>query len=655
MFDLVKFIVFLFFFVFLPGRLVVLLAKIKLPFIEEILISLALGIPLLTFSSWVLGYLTLSFLLFPLFILADLFLFLKLKWRPEKLRFTKKSLLPIFVISVGSLFQGLLMFKSGTFYQGGIAFWGVHGYDGIWHAALIQELSSHFPPQNPGFAGEALKNYHFLTDLFMAQIYRVTRIPILDLYFRFCPAFFVVLLNSLVFLFAKRWSGKTSIACWSVFFVSVAGSFGWVPQLFGKGSNNWETAFWGIQPTTAFLNPPFGVSLILLVLGLVLFEIYLKERTRSLILILSFVFGLLVGFKVYAGIIVLGGLGILGIWEIFKKESDLLLAFFLSLVLALLIYLPTSSGSTNFLVWQPWWFIKTMIEAPDRLNWSSLELRRQIYVAYNDWISLFLLQTMAFFIFLVGNLGTRVIGFITAVKKIFRGLSIDRFLLLIALIAFLPPIFFTQKAVPWNSIQFLYYFIFVFSFFAAETMVLIISKLKFRIFKIIFILLVVACALPSTIKTIYWFTAPVPTTLLDKKEVEALKFLKEKSKIDDILLTYPYGERQAKHFPKPSVPLTYYNSPYVSFFTARRVFLEDQNAAIILSYNLDQRLSEEKEFFSFKDSGLAKKFLEEKNIQFIYLVDDQGSQLQPDKIGLEKIFDNQKVRIYNRWQNTVDY
>ncbi len=646
MLDFLKFLIFLFLFVFLPGRLVILLAKIKLPSIEEILISLALGIPLLTFSSWVLGYLTLSFLLFPILLFADLYLVFYKKWRLPKIKIQEGDYLPIFVVILGALFQGLLMFKSGTFYQGGLAFWGVHGYDGIWHAVLIQELANHFPPQNPGFAGEALKNYHFLADLFMAQIYKLTRTPILDLYFRFCPAFFVVLLNSLVFLFAKRWSGKVSIACWSVFFVSVAGSFGWVPPLFGKGSNNWETAFWGVQPTTAFLNPPFGVSLILLVLGLVLLEIYLKKRTRSLILILSFVFGILSGFKVYAGIIVLGTLGILGIWEIFKKRNDLLLTFFLSLILALLIYLPTSSGSTNFLVWQPWWFIKTMVEAPDRLNWSSLELRRQIYVAYNDWISLFFLQTIAFFIFLVGNLGTRVIGFIEAAKKIFRGLSIDRFLLLIALIAFLPPIFFTQKAVPWNSIQFLYYFIFIFSFFAAESVVLIISKLKIKILKIIFGVLIIAFALPSTIKTIYWFNAPIPTTLLDQKEVEALKFLKEKSKPEDILLTYPYGELQSKHFPKPPVPMTYYNSAYVSFFTGRRVFLEDQNAAIILSYNLDQRLSEEKEFFSFKDFGLAKKFLKERSIHFIYLVDDQGSQLQPDKIGLEKIFDNQKVRIY---------
>lgn len=646
MFDLLKFITFLFFFVFLPGRFIFHLSKVKLPSVETVLLSSALGILVLTFTSWILGHLRVDFLTFPILLLIDFYLIFGLRWRPEIPSFHKKHLLPLVVILIGATFHGLLMFKSGTFYQGGIAFWGVHGYDGIWHAALIQELSNHFPPQNPGFAGEALKNYHFLTDLFIAQIHKVTRIPILDLYFRFCPAFFVVLLNSLVFLFAKKWSGKTSIACWSVFFVSVAGSFGWVPQLFGKGSNNWETAFWGIQPTTSFLNPPFGVSLILLVLGLVLLEIYLKKRTRSLILIISFVFGLLVGFKIYAGIIVLGALGVLGASRALRGKRDLLFIFILSVLLALVIYLPTSSGSTNFLVWQPWWFIKTMVEAPDRLNWPSLELRRQVYVAYNDWISLFFLQTIAFFIFLVGNLGTRVIGFITAAKKIFKGLLIDRFLLFIALIAFLPPIFFTQKAVLWNSIQFFYYFTFVFSFFAAESVVLIISKFKIKILKIIFGVLIIAFALPSTIKTIYWFNAPTPTTLLDQKEVEALKFLKEKSKIDDILLTYPYGEGQAKNFPKPPVPMTHYNSQYVSFFSERRVFLEDQNTATILGYDLEKRLKQVKNFFLTDNMTVAKDFLIQNKISYVYLVDDQDLIADKEAAGLVKIFDNQKVRIY---------
>lgn len=656
MLEAIKFALFVFVFLFLPGRLVLSFVKNDFSKIENFIISTALGIALLTFFAYLFGFLSLSFLVYPLLLLADFYLIFFKKWRPSFTPVLPKDYLPIAVVLVGAVFQGALLFKSGTSYQGGLAFWGVHGYDAVWHLALIRELVSHFPPQNPGFAGELLKNYHFLTDLFLAQTHKITGISILNLYFRFAPLLWTLLLNSLIYFFVKRWLGKISVACWAVFFTSIAGSFGWVPQLFGKGSNNWETAFWGIQPTSAFLNPPFGLSLVLLMLGLILLDLYLKERTKALAILVAFAFGILIGFKVYAGIIVLGGLGVLGGLRALKGEKNLFLIFLLSGFLALGIYLPFASGSTNFLVWQPWWFIKTMIEAPDRLNWSSLELRRQVYVQYHDFISLFLLQAFAFLIFLFGNLGTRFLGFLSLVKRLLRGHIMDGFVLLLLIFAFLPPIFFIQKAVHWNSIQFFYYFTFLFSFFAAEGVVLILSKLRFsarggpalgwKILKIFFLLLVIGAALPSTLKTIYWFNAPTPTTLLVKEEIEALRFLGQNSKPEEITLTYPFHYAVARAFKEPPVPMTYYNSPYVSFFAGRRVYLEDQNAATLLGYEIDFRLSQEREFFSTRNTSWAKNFLEENKINYLYLVDNQDLNAGKEELGLEEVFNNQKVRIY---------
>jgi hypothetical protein len=436
------------------------------------------------------------------------------------------------------------------------------------------------------------------------------------------------------------------VAAWAVFFASIAGSFGWIPPLFGRGSNNWETAFWGIQPTSAFLNPPFGVSLILLMADLLLLDYFLKEKDKRVLPLVIFLSGIMIGFKIYGGIVLLGALGVLGGLRLLKREPGLLLAFFGGLCLTLLVYLPAGSGSTNYLVWKPWWFIQTMIEAPDRLNWPSLELRRQVYVAYHNWRNIIILQTFAFLIFLFGNLGTRFFGFISFAKGVLRKKETDTLLALIALLAFLPPIFFVQKVVPWNSIQFLYYFTFIFSFFAAVSVVSIISKLKQRIIKTVFVLVVVLAAMPSTIETIHWFTAPTPTTFLDKSEIEALRFLKNNSLAKDVLLTYPFEESQQKNYPNPPVPMTYYNSPYVSFFTARRVYLEDQNSARILSYDLLGRLGKEKFFFGTDDPNAARSFLTDNQIIYIYMVDNQAFKLSPERIGVKEIFNNQKVRIY---------
>jgi hypothetical protein len=130
------------------------------------------------------------------------------------------------------------------------------------------------------------------------------------------------------------------------------------------------------------------------------------------------------------------------------------------------------------------------------------------------------------------------------------------------------------------------------------------------------------------------------------EEVKALRFLKLNSKKDEIILTFPFNDYVAKKFKEPPVPMTYYNSPYVSFFTGRRVFLEDQNAAMILGYDLEGRLTQEKRFFETNNLVFAREFLILNKIVYLYLVDDQDLSVDKQALGLKEIFDNQKVRIY---------
>ncbi len=353
------------------------------------------------------------------------------------------------------------------------------------------------------------------------------------------------------------------------------------------------------------------------------------------------------GIKVYAGLIILATLLLIGIWQLIRKQDrSILLVFFISLIFSLLVYLPSSKATADFMVFEPWWFIRTMVQAPDRLNWPTLELRRQTYALIDDFISLFFLEAFVFMIFVMGNLGVRLIGFLSFGKRVFKGELIDRFLILACLVAFLPPIFFVQKAVPWNSIQFFYYFIFLFSFFAAFSFNWILEKARFLFLKLLIIILFVSLALPSTLRTIYWFNAPVPTTLLEAGELEALEFLRENSREGEIIFTYPFNPAIQKRYKEPPVPMTYYNSPYVAFFTGQRVFLEDQNAATILGYNLEERLAQEEEFLMTENLLLAREFLNKNKISYLYLVNDQDLVVDKEELGLKEIFNNQKVRIY---------
>jgi len=632
--------------VFIPGAVLLSWVKSKFSFSERLVLSFSVGLVIFTLLGFFLSLLGLRFLILPV-ELVFVFYFFKKKIYQEFKRPGKIEKWPVLAVVIGGLTQALLMLKSGLPFKGGLAFWGVHGYDGIWHTSLIAELARAFPPQNPGFVGHLLKNYHFLTDLFIAQIHLFSQIPILDLYFRFCPLFFVFLLNSLIYIFALRWSGKKTVAFLSIFFVSIAGSFGWILPFLGFGSNNWETAFWGIQTPSSFVNPPFGISLIIILSGLIILDFYQRKKERILAFLLIASFGSLIGFKVYGALIFLLALELVGVWEIIRrKDFSFFTVYFASGLVSLGIFFPFSRASTGFLIWQPWWFIRTMIQAPDRVNWQTLELKRQVYSSHYDFFNLFVVEGIAFLIFLFGNLSARALGFLALPERVKKSGLLDKILFLVLPLAFLPPIFFIQKAVPWNAIQFLYYFTFVFSFFAALATDKLLAFFKPKFLKAVFLLILIGVSLPSTIETIHWFTAPTPTTLLEVGEVEALAFLKENSQKDDIILTYPHGEVTIRNFPEPPVPMTYYNSPYVSFFADRRVFLEDQNAATILDYPVEERLRKVRHFFQTEEVDEAKQFLVQEKIAYIYLVEFQEIVADQEALGLEKIFDNQKVRIF---------
>ncbi|HUW22062.1 MAG TPA: hypothetical protein VMW41_05370 [Candidatus Bathyarchaeia archaeon] len=643
---IVKFLSFFFFLLFAPGELVLSWLKVKLTEFERPVVALSLGIVILTLASFVLRWLHLNFLLWPLLFFAG-FCFLRRKWQPILRKPASTDWLIILLILGGSIFQSLVMIKSGTNYQGGIAFWGVHGHDGLWHATLIQELAQDFPGQNPGFAGETLKNYHYFFDLFAAETYRLTKIPILNLYFRYLPIFLAFLLNSLVYIFASRWSGRKSVGCWAVFFNAFASSFGFLLPFFGIGSDNWETAFWAMQPATSLQNPPFYLSLLILVLGLFLLWSFEAEKKWNLkrLTILALVFGSIIEFKVYGGLIVLVALLAIGLWQqVSSKQTNLLKVALFSLVTALVVYLPSNKTSTALVKWQPFWFVRVMIQAGDRMNWVSWELRRQVYVFYRNRLGVLLIDGVALACFIIGNLGVRSLGLIEVFKKLIRPKIIDLLLVILLAAGLLPPLFLIQEYLPWNTIQFFYYAIFITGFFTAFTVDGLIKKIRPVSLKAVMVSVLLLFSLPGSLKTISWHWGKTPTALLDRSEKDALSFVENNSGRSEVILAYPYASGSESHFSAP-VPLSYYNAAYVSFFTNRRVYLEDQTAALIQDYGLEERLAKVKNFFMTTDASLANEFLKESHIKYIYLVDDQSWQADLGN-KLELFYSNDRVKVY---------
>ena len=343
------------------------------------------------------------------------------------------------LIIIGSAVWSITMVKSGLVYNYGMGFWGPNGHDGIWHLAIINSLSQ-FRWDMPIFAGELLKNYHLGFDLFLAIIHKLTSIPISNLYFQVSPPIFALAIGWLSYKFVLDWKQSERAALWAVFFTYFGSSLGWV---LGKG----ESAFWSQQAISTLINPPYALSLVILLLALRC----LQNQKWILAVIL---FAVLPQVKIYAG-----ALGFLGLLTASVKNRKLIWVFLGSLVIYLATNYQLLITGYSLLVWQPGWYLETMMSYSDRIGWTKFYSAMTNYRLGGQWAKAILAYGVAFGIFWVGNMGTRLI----AIKRIKRlsELSWEEIFMATVIAAGLAiPMFFLQRGTPWNTIQFFYYSLF---------------------------------------------------------------------------------------------------------------------------------------------------------------------------------------------------
>ncbi|MEK7497526.1 MAG: hypothetical protein AAB656_01260 [Patescibacteria group bacterium] len=548
--------------------------------------------------------------------------------------FQKSSIFFWILLIVGSVSWSLTMVKSGMLYPSGMGFWGPNGHDGIWHIALSESLARGSFDM-PTFSGARLQNYHIGFDLLLAGINRLTNIPISTLYFQILPPLLAIAIGTLTYLFVKKLSSSTSSALWAMFFVYFGGSLGFI---FNKG----ESAFWSQQAISTLINPPFALSLVLILCGLLLL---LNKKY----IFAAIVFGVLIEIKAYAGLLVLGSLLTAGVWRIVKERKfDLMFTFVAAFIISLIIFIPLNKNSGSLLVFQPFWFLETMMGLSDRIGWQRFYSAMTNYKLGGFWWKWIPAYTIAFVIFCVGNLGTRIVKDIWLFKKLkaLKSLTwIDIFIFSMIGAGILVPTFFLQKGTPWNTIQFFYYSIFFSSILAGVAISHIKSKLA--------LMLIVLVTIPTTILTLKdVYLPPRPPAKISNVELDALGFLRNQP--SGIVLTYPFDEFKAKEaINNPPRPLYFYDSTsYVSAFSAKSTYLEDQVNLDITGYDWKERRDKVLNFISTKDEPIAKGFLTENNIKYLYLVKgagplvDEELRLGSGQLGLTKIFENNEVNIY---------
>lgn len=551
------------------------------------------------------------------------------------------------LIILGTVIWSLTMIKSGLIYSFGMGFWGPNGHDGVWHIALAESLARG-SWQMPVFAGEAIKNYHIGFDLILAMLHKLTFIPISTLYFQIIPPILALGIGFAVYLFVLTWKKSTSQALWATFFVYFGGSLGWVITLLRERQIGGESLFWSQQGISTLINPPFALSLILILLGLTLLIKGTRIGDKKRLIAVTFIFGILVQIKVYAGILCLAALLVAGVARMGKKRKiDVIKVFAGALVVSILLFSPVTRGVEDTIILRPFWFLETMMSFSDRFYWPKFGEAMVNYRLGGVWFKGVIAYLSAFAVFLIGNFGTRAIGafwFVNKMKNFRKAGYVDAFLITVIAAGIIVPMFYVQSGTAWNTLQFFYYSLMFSGILAGIVLGKFLEKLNIAMNRFIATSVLILLTVPTTVGALKHYLPSRPPAKISYEELDALNFLSGQP--DGIVLTYPFDRRAAEEVAaNPPRPLYLYESTaYVSAFSGKPTFLEDEVNLDITGYDWRDR-REKVEKFLIEGSDTGGRFLKENNISYIYLVKNQEPKINWVTFNTEIIFENKEAKV----------
>lgn len=545
-----------------------------------------------------------------------------------------KNTIPLVIGLLCMAITSLSVVKSGMIFPYGIGFWGPNGHDAVFHLSIIEKFARNpFDLNHPQLAGENLTNYHFVFDYLSGIIVNLFNIPSLTFYFRITP---IILGLTIVFLLQKlmtKWGYANLEKILGYILVFLAGSFGFIPRLLtNQNIFSGESAFWANQSASLFLNPPFVLSLIFLILFLI--NLPSEGNIKPSQFVKLVLFGsILAQTKVYAFILLIIALFL-------SRQIKLVFAIGIT---GVLITLPFSSLSGSPFIFDPLWFTRSLFASLDRFFIPNLVQAWQVYEATGNIPKLMAVNLFAIIVFVLGNLGIRSISLPILFKKDHADLSqnIIRWLIIAGLIL---PLIIVQKFNPWNTIQFMYYSLFFLGLITAKVLSNIISYTKQTTLKIILLIIILPLSIATSIGTLKDYSGSISASRIGFTELRALDTLKELPKGLVLSPFYSYTASFPVLNPKPL--FAYTSTAYISALSGHPEFLSDTINLDITGLNYQGRAKDVQRFFNTSDTVWAKGFLVQNNIKYIYETPLKKMKLSPESLSLTKVFESGEINIY---------
>ncbi len=554
---------------YIPGRIAGSFLSLELDPLEESIFSISFGLILFTFIAYTFD----TFHIFPV-IYIFLFLGLFLIWKRKlflQIKMQKEDKIALSIIFILAILFSYPMFLSG-YYLNGIHLIGSNYFDASLHLSFINELQVQFPPQNPGFSGTQLHDYHFFSDYVLAKIIQIFHIDKIIAYFQLFPFLIALLWGTGTYLFMKRWINNRTAAVWSVFLTQFGGSFVFFIYFFGYSGLDLNSGFGMLQPGSSLVNPPYAVSIVLIIFGLFSLLMYLQTNKKGWAFPIILFFGLAAEFKVYAGIILFAGFFVLMILKVIKHQFHFVLIFLGMVIIFAMTYLKVV-GKSGFLIFFPYWAPISVARA--NLKFLSYDNQMSTYEGFHMWHRIIWLQLKIFVIYLFGNIGSRIIGIVLLYfypeKKKFFFTEFTLTVLCMLGISFFLPLFFIQSIKPFEITQMFNYFLFFVSLFSAIGLGAFFTKPFPLVMKCTVFIIVLLLLLPSDYE-VYYNYLPTSFSSISAKEYQAMKYLEQQESYSSTVLVLP-----EKQIFSPNYAWIHSTNLFVPAFANKRGYLNDQN------------------------------------------------------------------------------
>jgi hypothetical protein len=244
---------------YIPGALILSIARLDVSRLERFMLSLTLGLVISGVASWLFTYFSVQrYLILYGIAVAGLFIYhSRCNWEWPRIRITGPHLLLVAIIGLNILvlaisplyYSNLTLAPDGRMHACSV-------FDPYLHAAIARELTRSVTPQNPVFSGVRL-SYHIGADLAAASFANALSLETVDLTVRFLPTLFVLLTTCSIFCFARLWLKSGYGAAFTTGLVIFGEDFSFIPGLLQSSPGDWSVQYFSVPAVFSlfFVNP----------------------------------------------------------------------------------------------------------------------------------------------------------------------------------------------------------------------------------------------------------------------------------------------------------------------------------------------------------------------------------------------------------------